>query len=91
VSGVANPIGKCSAHKKTKSVTVTFLVGASTVLTNGSQTVNQISVGVASCGHSVTVVTMSSTVFAEGAGVVRQGDIVMTVGGTQSSGNVNSG
>ena len=75
--------GKCSAHKRTKTVTVMFLTGASSVLTNTSPTLNMTSIGVASCGHPVLVVTGSGTVFAESSGVVRVGDVVMTVGGTQ--------
>ncbi len=75
--------GKCSAHKKTKTVNVTFLTGAASVLTNGSPTLNMTSIGIASCGHPVLVVSGSGTVFAESSGVVRVGDIVMTVGGTQ--------
>ena len=75
--------GRCSKHKRTKNVSVVFLNGASTVLTNSQPTLNMMSMGVASCGHPVFVMTSSGTVFAESTGVVRMGDIVMTVGGTQ--------
>lgn len=93
LTSVAN--GKCSKHKSTKTVTVLFVTGAGTVLTNGSPTVTLASIGIATCGHPVVVLTTSGTVNAEGSGVVRVGDVVATIGGTQvvltGSGNTNSG
>ncbi|MCC5811321.1 MAG: hypothetical protein JJU06_13205 [Ectothiorhodospiraceae bacterium] len=75
-------LGSCSAHDSTKSITVTIVTGAQTVLTNGLQTATLVSVGLGSCGHAATVATVSATVRAEALGVHRRGDIGILPGGT---------
>jgi hypothetical protein len=49
-------------------------MGATTVLTEGSGTVNATGLAIGSCGHPVSVLNFSTTVLAEGSGVHRLGD-----------------
>ena len=87
-------IGVCPKHKSPKIYNVTFISGASTVMVNGVPACNLTTVGIATCGHPTTVISISGTVYANGAGVHRIGDAGMNYGTytvVSGSGNVNSG
>lgn len=88
-------IGICTAHDSPKLAVVTWISGAPTVRTNGITTVTSVGVGVSSCGHSASVISFSSTVRAEGAGIHRVGDSGSVPGGVTTtitgSGNVITG
>ena len=88
-------IGVCSAHRRTQIAVVTWVSGAPTVRTNGSPTVTAVGAGVSSCGHAASVISFSSSVRAEGAGIHRVGDSGSVPGGVTTtvsgSGNVITG
>lgn len=75
-------IGVCVSHPVPIPVVVTYPAGAATVNSEGMMTLNQGSIGNASCGHTVTAMTFSATVFDEKLGCLRMGDTGMLPSGT---------
>jgi len=78
-------VGTCSAHTSTRSVVVTWISGAPTVITNGLPAVTSVGVGISSCGHTASVISFSSTVTAESAGIHRVGDSGEVPGGVTTT------
>ena len=68
-------VGTCPAHKSSRSYTTSIVSGAVSVLSEGSPTATIISTGIATCGHPTIVISFSSTVYAEGGGIHRIGDV----------------
>lgn len=67
--------GVCYDHEDPQEVTVRFVShAAETVRTNGRPTCIIGTRGIASCGHETVATEGSTTVFAEGIGVHREGD-----------------
>jgi len=86
--------GICPCHISPVSYVGIFVSGAGSVNTNGLTTCNASSIAISSCGHTIIVLTQSSTVLAEGTGVHRLGDISQNCGAgiaITGSGNVNAG
>lgn len=77
-------VGVCGAHKTPEVVTVTWPMGAMTVLSEKLPTLNQGSVGVCSCGHPATALLCSATVFEEKLPSHRVGDVGLTGAGIYS-------
>ena len=87
--------GTCTLHRDPVSIIATILTGTSTVDSAGIANATLASTGIASCGHPIVLTTCSSTVFHEGQGAVRVGDMGTTGGGsfvmTVGSGDVEVG
>jgi len=87
-------MGVCPCHIVPVGYTTIFVSGAGTVNTNGANTCNLTTIGIASCGHPTIVLSQSATVNAEGTGVHRLGDTGQNCGGyvtVTGSGDVNAG
>lgn len=74
-------MGVCVHGPAPLTIMVSFPAGATTVLSEGSPTLNAGSVGNSSCGHSATPSLFSATVLEEGMGTHRMGDIGLVPGG----------
>jgi hypothetical protein len=78
-------IGTCRAHRRTRSVIVTWVTGSPTVRTNGIPTVTSVGVGISSCGHTATVIGSSATIFSESTGVHGVGESCVLPGGVPTT------
>lgn len=87
-------IGVCPCHLSPVGYNTVFISGASSVNTSGAATCNLTTIGIASCGHPTVVLSVSSTVTAEGTGVHRIGDVGENCGAyvtVSGSSNVTAG
>lgn len=67
-------MGRCPAHKSTKSYTTIFTVGSPNVFVNGRPCAIVGTVGMASCGHPTIALTGASIGFVNGSPIHRVGD-----------------